>query len=71
MKIGMEYPKKPNLVITTAKFIPNLAIMIIYINKITHILTRGKILPYSCYADNLLFLVNGIMTFGMDFVTFR
>lgn len=71
MKIGIEYPKKPNLVITTAKFIPNLAITIIYINKITHILTRRKILPYSCYADNLLFLVNGIMTFGMDFVTFR
>lgn len=47
----------------------NINLIYNYIN--TYNLTRRKIRPYSCYADNLLFLFNGIMTFGMDFVTFR
>lgn len=42
LKTGIVYLKNPNLVITTAKFIPNLVITIIYINKIIHILTRQE-----------------------------
>ena len=50
MKIGIEYPKKPNLVITTAKFIPNLAVFAMYINNKIHILTRRKSRSYKTAA---------------------
>lgn len=67
MKIGIEYPKKPNLVITTAKFIPNLAVLQ-YINNKIHILTRQKSRSYKTAALALALLSQ---TFKKSFFFFR